>query len=614
MSYLQVRDLSKSYGQKILFENIFFSIDKGDKVAFIAKNGSGKSTLINTIMGLTDPDHGEIQLAEKIKISFLNQEPKLNNEHTIIESIFSSENSIIQAVKKYNEALLNPEDAIKIHASIEEMDKFAAWDFENKVKNILSTLKIDHITTKIGMLSGGEKKRLALAKVLIEEPDFIILDEPTNHLDIEMVEWLEEFLNKSNMTILMVTHDRYFLDKICNKIIELDKSKIYEYRGNYSYFLEKKASRIEMENHEIEAAKNMYIKELYWMKRQPQARQTKSKARIDNFYEVKEIAHQKTEEKQMQLDLIGSRIGNKILEIHNVCKTNGEKEILKNFSYKFRNRDRIGIIGRNGIGKSTFLNLITEKQIPDNGKIIKGETIKIGYYCQEGTLLNENHTVLEAISEISDFIPLSNGKKISASKMLERFLFDNDTQYNLISKLSGGEKKRLNLLKVLMENPNFLILDEPTNDLDIVTLNILEDFLDEFKGCLVIVSHDRSFMDRLVEHLFVFKGNGLIEDYPGNYSDYRYQKELDKIEFKEIKEEKKSQENKFKLTPSEKQEIKKLEREIEKLETQKSQLTNDLNLSNDDYKKAIELSKEIEIIINEIDKKTQRWMELSEKS
>ena len=613
MSYLQIKNVSKCFGENILFNDISLSINEGDKVALIGRNGSGKSTLFKMIMGLSDPDSGELILSKHLKIAFLSQESNLDPNLTISESIFQTDNEIVKAVKAYNQAFENPDQNLIIHEAMEKMDELNAWNFEHKVKEILAKLKIDHLSAKIALLSGGEKKRLALAQMLIAEPVFLILDEPTNHLDVAMIEWIEEYFKQSNITLFMVSHDRYFIDRVCNKIIELDEGKIYEHRGNYSYFLEKKAERLENKNKEIAKAKNLYRKELDWMNRMPKARGTKSKARIDDFHEIAKIAHQKILEKNVELDLREQRMGAKILEFYNLNKKHGTKDILKNFSYKFRHQDRLGIIGANGVGKSTFLDIITGIHEPDSGKIIKGDTVKIGYYSQIGMKLNEDKRVIEVVKEVAEFIPLSNGKKISAGKLLERFLFNEESQYNFVSKLSGGEKRRLNLLRILMDNPNFLILDEPTNDLDIVTLNILEDFLEQFQGCLVIVSHDRFFMDRLTHHLFVFKGEGLIEDFIGNYSEYRQNKENEKDDFKMIKEEKEEILNnkKNKLTGAERNEIKKLEKEIAILEKKKNQLTEKLGSVN--YLEALKISQEIESIIKEIDGKTERWIWLGDK-
>lgn len=515
MNLLTVENISKSYGERVLFSNLSFGINKGQKIALIAKNGTGKTSILNIMSGKdTPPDSGQINFRKDLRISFLDQEPDLNANLTVEETIFASDNEILKVIRAYEKALENPEEEEKYQAAFEAMERFNAWDFETLYKQILFKLKLERLDAKVGLLSGGQKKRLALANALINKPDLLVLDEPTNHLDLEMIEWLEDYFAKENMSLFMVTHDRYFLERVCNEIIELENGQLYPYKGNWSYYLEKKEARIEQENVEQHKSERLFKKELEWMRRQPKARTTKSKSRIDDFHVIKEKAGQRRKEHEVQLEINMERLGSKILEIHKISKSYPKKPILDQFDYTFKKGERVGIIGKNGTGKSTFLNIITGKDQPDAGKVVIGDTIKFGYYTQKGIQVKEGQKVIEVIREFGDYIPLKKGRQISAQQLLERFLFDRKKQYDFVEKLSGGERKRLYLCTVLIQNPNFLILDEPTNDLDIVTLNVLESFLLDFPGCLIVVSHDRYFMDKIVDHLFVFRGgNAEIEDF-----------------------------------------------------------------------------------------------------
>ena len=618
MNLLTVENISKSYGEHVLFENLSFGINKDQKIALIAKNGTGKTSILNILSGADSPDSGQVNYRKSTRVSFLAQEPNMDPNLSIEETIFASDNEVLEVIKNYEKALQNPEDADAYQKAFEAMDRFEAWDFETQYKQILSKLKLDDLNAKVGKLSGGQKKRLALANALINKPDLLVLDEPTNHLDLEMIEWLEEFFAKENMTLFMVTHDRYFLERVCNEIIELENGKLYPYKGNYSYYLEKKEARIEQEAVEQHKTELLFKKELDWMRRQPKARTTKSKSRIDDFAIIKDKASQRRKDHQVQLELNMERMGSKILELHKISKSFPNKPILDKFEYVFQKGERIGIIGKNGTGKSTFLNILSGHEQPDSGKVIVGETIKFGYYTQKGIEIKEGQKVIDVIREFGDYIPLMKGRQISAQQLLERFLFDRKKQYDFVDKLSGGERKRLYLCTVLIQNPNFLILDEPTNDLDIVTLNVLESFLMDFQGCLMVVSHDRYFMDKIVDHLFVFRGNAVVEDFPGNYSDYRTYEDSQILEKREQKESQptnktnwKEAETSPKISYAEQQEYKKLEREIQKLESKKVTLQEkftDSTLSGEDIKN---LSIELKEVTDTIDAKTERWFELS---
>lgn len=622
MNYLSLENISKSYGEKILFENISLSVNKGQKVAFVARNGSGKSTLLRIVAGMERPEgeQAKVLVSKEVRVRFLDQDPVFESKTTVIEAILdNAENPMVQAVNRYEMALLEPQNEEKMKKAIEQMEQHNAWDFESKIKEILFKLKVDDLYQELGTMSGGQQKRVALAKLIIDEPEFIILDEPTNHLDLEMVEWLESYLSGQNLTIFMVTHDRYFLDRVCNTIIELDKGEIFKYKGNYTDFLEQKAARQDVEIRTVDKAKRMMTDELEWVRRMPKARTTKSKSRLDAFDELKAKASKKVIDQSFQFNIKQTRLGKTILELYNVNKAYDEKVLIKNFSYKFQKGERVGIVGNNGSGKSTFLKLITEEIRPDSGKIKTGITVQFGHYKQDGLVFQESQTVLDIIQDIAPFIELGDGSKMYAEQFLERFLFPKPQHRMLVSKLSGGERRRLYLLTVLLNNPNVLILDEPTNDLDILTLNVLEQFLLEFEGCLIIVSHDRYFLDKLVDHLFIFEGEGEIRDFNGAYSRYRIdlkERELaerqaekaEKIIAKQVEKPKEKQ----KLSYSEQNEFKQLEKEIMKLSTRKEEITalfSDMSL---DGEKITALSIEIQEIENLLEVKEERWMELAE--
>jgi ABC transport system ATP-binding/permease protein len=618
MNYLSVENISKSYGERILFKDVSFGINKDQKIAFIAKNGSGKTTIMNMINGLDEPDTGQVVIRKDINMAFLSQNNNLQDELTIEENIFASDNEILKVIERYEKALENPNDEEVYQRAFDDMDRHNAWDFETQFKQILYKLKLEDLKMKVKNMSGGQKKRLSLAIILISKPDLLILDEPTNHLDLEMIEWLEDYFAKENITLFMVTHDRFFLERVCNEIIELDNGKIYQYKGNYSYYLEKKEERQISENSSIDKAQNLFIKELAWMRRQPKARTTKSKSRQDDFYVIKEKAESRRKENVVELEINMERMGSKIIELVKLNKDFPDRTILKDFSYSFQRGERIGIIGKNGTGKSTFLNILTQTMQPDSGKVIIGDTIKIGYYTQSGINPKPGQKVIDIIKEYGEYIPLTKGKIISASQLLERFLFDAKKQYDFVEKLSGGELKRLYLCTVLIQNPNFLILDEPTNDLDIVTLNVLESFLLDFPGCLLVVSHDRYFMDKIVDHLFVFRGEGQIEDFPGNYSDFRsYEDSAEPKVLSSVSTEKVSWKEKSTasagLNFNEQKEFNKLEREIKDLEYNKKQIEQEFadgKVSDDKIEaKANELQK----IIQTLEEKEERWFELSSK-
>jgi ATP-binding cassette subfamily F protein uup len=616
LNYLTVENISKSYGERVLFEDISFGINKDQKIAFVAKNGSGKTSILNIIAGLDTSDSGQIVSRKGISIAYLAQNMELDIALTIEETIFATDNTVLNVVKQYEEALKNPENADAYQAAFELMEQYNAWDFETQYRQILSKLKLDDLTLKVGALSGGQRKRLSLAIVLINKPDLLILDEPTNHLDLEMIEWLEAFFAKEKITLFMVTHDRYFLERVCNEIIELDEGRIYKYKGNYSYYLQNKEERLALEATNLGKAKSLFKKELDWMRRQPKARTTKSKSRIDDFYQIKEKAHQRRQDHQVQLEINMERLGSKILELHKVNKSFGDKKILDGFDYIFKRGERVGIIGKNGTGKSSFLNIITETAPLDSGKVTVGETVKFGYYTQSGINVKAGQKVIEVIKEFGEFIPLTKGRKISASQLLERFLFDKKKQYDFVERLSGGEQKRLYLCAVLIQNPNFLILDEPTNDLDVVTLNVLENFLLDYPGNLLVVSHDRYFMDKIVDALFVFRGEGVVENFPGNYSDFRaYESSVPKEIEKKKPTEKVVEKKKTTATLSfnEKREFGALEVEIERLQKSKTTIENQFVNVEIPTDEIAEKSKELQEIIKKIEQKEERWLELSMK-
>ncbi|MBO7541586.1 MAG: ABC-F family ATP-binding cassette domain-containing protein [Bacteroidales bacterium] len=620
---LTVENLSKSYGEKELFSNISFGINAGQKTALIARNGTGKSTLLSILMGEQIPDDGKITFRNDIRVAYLPQNPTMNAAQTLDSYIYSSENKYLSTVSAYEKALKDiekehskaNEDALQ-HA-INLMDATDAWSYENRIKEILFRLDIKDFDKPLGSFSGGERKKIALSKVLIDDTDLLILDEPTNHLDINMIEWLEEFLSKQSLSILMVTHDRYFLDKVCGDILELENGAMYHYRGTYDYYLEKRAERIATEKAEVEKAKNLYRTELDWMRRMPQARGTKSRARIDAFYELEEKAHRRFDERRAELSVKTERIGGKILEMYNITKSIGGKTLVDDFSYVCKKGEKIGIVGANGIGKSTLLNMITGKLRPDSGRIITGQTIQFGFYTQEGLAEKDDRRVVEIIRDVAEVIKLQDGKELSATQFLRHFGFDDTTQYNYYGNLSGGERRRLYLLKVLIANPNFLILDEPTNDLDIYTLEILERFLLSYQGCLMVVSHDRSFMDNIVDHLFVFECDGKIRDFPGNYTQYLQKRNSEQREQTlQKKSEKPQYERKrttAKPTYKQQQEYKTLTEDLQKLEAEKKEL--EANLASPEGATAEQLaqwSERIGHVLAEIDEKELRWLELDE--
>ena len=620
MNYLSVENISKSFGERVLFEGLNFGLNYGDKVALIANNGSGKTCMLKIIAGKDVPGTGKVTLRNGIRIGYLEQEPIFNDKYTINELLYNSNAEVVKIIREYESALelqtidYNDTNADRFEKASINMEKSNGWNFDNELKQILSKFKIVDLEAKLEMLSGGQKKRLALALLLIDAPDMLLLDEPTNHLDIEMIEWLEEYLKNQNITLLMITHDRYFLDRVCNHILELEDGKLYHHKGNYSYFLEKRDERESNFNVELSKAGRLMKKELEWIRKSPKARTTKSKARVDNFEVIKTKATSKKIKQELKLEVKMSRVGGKILELKKVYKSYGDFKILSGFDYTFKNGERIGIIGENGVGKSTFLNIITQSLKPDSGKINIGETIVYGYFTQKGIQLKQDKRVIEVLKDIAEVIVMSDNKKITASQLLEHFMFPSNMQYTYVSKLSGGEKRRLYLLTVLMKNPNFLILDEPTNDLDLLTLNKLEEFLLDFKGCLILVSHDRYFMDKLTDHLFIFKGKGIIKDEYLSYSEYRTKlnKEL-KIEKKIEKKVLSESNSKEKLFSYEnRKEYKSLERQIEKLENEKKQMENFFKDSNVSYDLMHEKGKELETLNNLLDVKLNRWMELDE--
>ena len=626
-NYLQVENLTKSFGDKLLFENISFSIFEGQRIALIAKNGSGKTTLLNIIAGKEQYDGGNITFKRDLRVSILPQDPQYPAGLTVLQACFQSDNEIVKTIEQYEEALLNPSDEEKFNKLLTQMENYKAWEYETRIKQILGKLKIYNFDQKVENLSGGQLKRVALANVLITEPDMLILDEPTNHLDLEMVEWLEDFLKKSKMALLMVTHDRYFLDRVCSDILEIDQQQLFSYKGNYSYYLEKRQERIDIQNAELTKANNLFRKELDWMRRQPQARAGKAQYRIDSFYDLEKKVKAKRDKGDVSLDVKASYIGSKIFEAKYISKKFGDLKILDNFYYNFARYEKLGIVGNNGTGKSTFIKMLVGEEKPDNGTIDVGETVRFGYYSQNGLKFEDQMKVIDVVKNIAEEVSLGDGRKMNVSQFLQYFLFTPETQYNYVYKLSGGERRRLYLCTVLMQNPNFLVLDEPTNDLDIVTLNVLEDYLQSFKGCVIVVSHDRYFMDKVVDHLLVFHGNAEIQDFPGNYSDFREWKEaksiLDKqeksaVQNKDKKEEKAPQQQRNsadrprKMTFKEKKEFEDLEKDIAALETEKKVIEEGLSNGTIQGDELIEKSQRIGVIIDELDEKTMRWLELSE--
>lgn len=615
--YLQIENLTKSFGDLLLFNQISFGVAEGQRIGLIAKNGSGKTTLLNIIAGKEGYDEGNITFRKDLKVGYLEQSPYYPEELTVMEACFYHGNSTVQLIKEYEDCMETPGNP-GLEDLLVRMEHEKAWDYERKAKQILSQLKIRDFNQKIKQLSGGQLKRVALANVLITEPDLLILDEPTNHLDLDMTEWLEDYLKRGTLSLLMVTHDRYFLDRVCSEIIEIDNRQVYSYKGNYSYYLDKRQERIDATNAEIARANNLYRTELEWMRRMPQARGHKARYREEAFYELEKVAKQRFNDSNVKLDVKASYIGSKIFEANHLCKSFGDLKILDDFSYIFARYEKMGIVGNNGTGKSTFIKILMGEQKPDSGTLDIGETVRFGYYSQEGLQFDDQMKVIDVITEIAEVIELGNGKRLTASQFLQHFLFTPETQHSYVYKLSGGERRRLYLCTVLMRNPNFLVLDEPTNDLDIVTLQVLEEYLQNFKGCVIVVSHDRYFMDKVVDHLLVFNGQGDIRDFPGNYSDYRDWKEVKASHEKEAskpKEEKTQRvrlNDKRKMTFKEKKEFEQLEKEIALLEEEKKMIEESLCSGTLGVDELTEKSKRLPILNDEIDEKTMRWMELSE--
>ena len=618
---LQVENLTKSFGDLILFENISFGLAEGQRVGLIAKNGSGKSTLLNILSGKEGYDAGNISFRRDLRVGYLEQDPRYPEELTVLEACFHHGNSVVALIRDY-ERCLETEGHPGLDELLARMDQEKAWDYERQAKQILSQLKIRDFNQKVKHLSGGQLKRVALANILITEPELLILDEPTNHLDLDMTEWLEGYLRRTNLTLLMVTHDRYFLDRVCSEIIEIDHRCLYSYKGNYSYYLEKRQERMEAKTAEIERANNLYRTELEWMRRMPQARGHKARYREEAFYELEKVAKQRFYNAEVKLEVKASYIGNKIFEADHLYKSFGDVKILEDFSYIFARYEKMGIIGNNGTGKSTFIKILMGQVKPDRGMLDIGETVRFGYYSQEGLNFNEQMKVIDVVQDIAEVIELGNGQRLTASQFLQHFLFTPETQHSYVYKLSGGERRRLYLCTVLMRNPNLLVLDEPTNDLDIVTLNVLEEYLRSFKGCLIVVSHDRYFMDKVVDHLLVFNGQGDIRDFPGNYTQYRewkdlhaqHEKELEKKTAKpqERRSTRTKPEGKRRLTFKERKELEQLESEIAALEEEKTQLEQALCTGTLSVEELTEKSKRLPILTEEIDSKTNRWLELSE--
>ena len=618
MNFLSVENLTKSFGERILFSNVSFGIDQGQKVAIVAKNGSGKTTLLNCLMEKEQYDEGKIVFRKDIKVAFMEQSENLPADQTIDEVIYDHESPKLRLIKAYNEAL-EKGDENKLGNLFQELTDMDAWNLEAKVNQLLSVFKLEDATQLIKNLSGGQKKRVALIKVLLSDAEFLFLDEPTNHLDLDMIEWLESHLSTSKSTILMVTHDRYFLEVVCDTIFELAEQSLLKYKGNFSYYLEKKAERQEQMQSTIEKARNSFRKELDWIRRQPKARGTKQKARVDAFKEIKKIASQKLDEDELDLPVKMERLGSKIVEFHKIGKAFGELKILKNFSYNVQRKERMGIVGKNGTGKTTFLKMLLGTEPLDKGKIVVGETVVFGHFSQDLIKVNDDFKVIDVVKEVAEFIPLEKGKQLSAAQLLERFLFPRSMHYNYVRKLSGGEKRRLKLLRVLMSNPNFLILDEPTNDLDIFAMTVLEEYLRNFQGCLIVVSHDRYFMDKMVDHLLVFQGDGEVKDILGNYTDFRKQEKQIEKENKVVSQNKEAQHKnksasrvKTKLSFKENEEFKQLEIDLEKLEIEKADLTEGLSDESRTNAELYDMGKRLGEVVDLIDQKTVRWMELAD--
>jgi ATP-binding cassette subfamily F protein uup len=619
MNFLSVEQLTKSYGERLLFSDLTFGIEHGQKVAIVAKNGAGKSTLLRCLLGLEPPDSGTVTFRKELRIAFMEQTEDLNPELSVLDAVLDHDLPEIKLIKAYTDALAANDEA-KLGDLYQELTEHQAWDLEVKVQQVLSVLKLSGITQKVGQLSGGQKKRVALAKVLLSEAEFLILDEPTNHLDLDMIEWLEQYLSASQLTLLMVTHDRYFLEVVCDTILELADQTVYRYKGNFSYYLEKKAEREDQLQSTIEKAKNTFRKELDWIRRQPKARGTKQKARVDAFSDLKKVANQRLEEDELELPIKMERLGTKIVEFHKVSKAFGERVMLNDFSYHFQRQERLGIVGNNGAGKTTFLKMLTGEAAPDSGKIVIGDTVVFGYYSQDLIEVDPDMKVIDVVREVAEFIPLEKGRQLSAAQLLERFLFPRDMHYHFVHKLSGGERRRLKLLRVLMLNPNFLILDEPTNDLDIFAMSVLEEHLRLFQGSLIVVSHDRYFMDKMVDHLFVFQGEGRIKDITGNYHSYRTALAQEQRDTKNASKQPVIEasvpsvepEKKRKMSFKEKQEFEQIEKDLPLLEQEKEMLSAALSsgdLTNDEL---MQRGERLGKVVAEIDDKTLRWLELSE--
>ena len=620
MNFLSVEQLTKSYGERLLFSDLTFGIEQGQKAAIVAKNGAGKSTLLRCLLGLEPSDSGIVTFRKELRIAFMEQTEDLNPELSIIDAVLDHDLPEIKLVKAYTDAM-EANDEAKLGDLYQALTEHQAWDLEVKVQQVLSVLKLNGITQKVGQLSGGQKKRVALAKVLLSEAEFLILDEPTNHLDLDMIEWLEQYLSASQLTLLMVTHDRYFLEVVCDTIFELADQTIYRYKGNFSYYLEKKAEREDQLQSTIEKAKNTFRKELDWIRRQPKARGTKQKARVDAFSDLKKVATQRLDEDELELPIKMERMGTKIVEFHKVCKAFGSRVMLDDFTYNFQRQERLGIVGNNGTGKTTFLKMLTGEAEPDKGKIVIGETIVFGYYSQDLIEVDPQMKVIDVVREVAEFIPLEKGKQLSAAQLLERFLFPRDMHYHFVHKLSGGERRRLKLLRVLMLNPNFLILDEPTNDLDIFAMSVLEEYLRLFQGSLIVVSHDRYFMDKMVDHLFVFQGEGSIKDITGNYHTYRTS--LQSAQRQQKNEQKSAPEPLIehvtapvemqrKMSFKEKQEFEQIEKTLPQLEAEKEQLTLALSSGELSNEQLMDKGARLGAVVDQLDELTLRWLELSE--
>ncbi|MBY0434218.1 MAG: ABC-F family ATP-binding cassette domain-containing protein [Cyclobacteriaceae bacterium] len=616
MNYLSAELISKAFNDKWLFKDISVGISQGEKFALVGNNGVGKSTLLKILTGELKSDTGKVVTRDGVRVGILTQQPHVDDSLLVKDILFDESNKVAAAVKEYEDCLHHPEVAAeRMQTALEKMEELNAWDYDAKVQEITTKLDVPDLDKPFGALSGGQKKRIFLAQLLLASPDLIIMDEPTNHLDLSAIEWLENYLAGPNITLIMVTHDRYFLDSVATEILELDRGQLFRYKGNYAYFLEKKSEREEMLKTEVAKAQNLLKKELEWMRRQPKARGTKAKYRIDAFYELKEKASQDLRKERLELDIKESRQGGKILEVEKISKRYGQHVIIDNFSYTFKKFDRIGVVGKNGVGKSTFLDILTLKNKPDTGEVIPGVTTKFGYFTQDSMTLNPANRIIEEVKQIAEFITLSDGSSVSASKFLDNFLFPPEKQYTYVEKLSGGEKKRLQLLKLLVTSPNFLVLDEPTNDFDIDTLNVLEDFLDKFTGCLLLVSHDRYFMDHLVDQLFVFEGDGKIVPFNGNYTDYRDSLDEATAVEEEIKALVKATEppsSKKKVSGKERKEYEQLEKEIAELEREKALVTEKLVSGETNHNQLLAWSQQVESLTGQIEEKTTRWLELAE--